>query len=94
MLGISDVLRSLAEQNMGGGFCIKAVLRYTLLYDVCFSFCLALARPLFCNEQILFLSWLKKEGLGVNFLNQDTGMIFLFIYNAINQKVFLVGKIS
>jgi len=34
---ISDVLRSVAEQNMGGGFCIKAVTRYTLLYDVCFS---------------------------------------------------------
>ena len=31
---ISDVLRSVAEQNMGGGFCIKAVTRYTLLADV------------------------------------------------------------
>ena len=49
---------------MGGGFCIKAVTRYTLLYDVCFSFCLALARPLFCNEQILFLSWRRGRGAG------------------------------
>ncbi|TRZ78678.1 hypothetical protein D4R87_00065 [bacterium] len=31
---ISDVLWSVAEQNMGGGFCIKAVTRYTLLADV------------------------------------------------------------
>ena len=39
--GISDVCRSVAEANMGGGFCIKAVTRYAVLYDVCFSFCLA-----------------------------------------------------
>ena len=32
----------------------RTVTRYAVLYDVCFSFCLALARPLFCNEQILF----------------------------------------
>jgi len=38
---ISDVLRSEAEQNMGGGFCIKAVTRYTLLSDVIKSFCFA-----------------------------------------------------
>ena len=49
---------------MGGGFCIKAVTRYAVLYDVCFSFCLALARPLFCNEQILFLSWRRGRGAG------------------------------
>jgi len=47
--GISDVCRSVAEANMGGGFCIKAVTRHAVLYDVCFSFCLALARPLFYN---------------------------------------------
>jgi hypothetical protein len=40
-IGISDVCRSVAEANMGGGFCIKAVTRYAVLYDVCFSFCLA-----------------------------------------------------
>ena len=32
--GISDVCRSVAEANMGGGFCIKAVTRYAVLYDV------------------------------------------------------------
>jgi len=63
--GISDVCRSVAEANMGEGFCIKAVTRYAVLYDVCFSFCLAIARPLFCNEQILFLSWHRgKIGWG------------------------------
>jgi len=36
---ISDVLRSVAEQNMGGGFCIKAVTRYTLLADIFLFFC-------------------------------------------------------
>ena len=48
---------------MAGGFCIKAVTRYAVLYDVYFSFCLALARPLFCNEQILFLSVLISQSL-------------------------------
>ena len=32
--GISDVCRSVAEANMGGGFCIKAVTRYAVLCDV------------------------------------------------------------
>jgi len=32
--GISDVCRSVAEANMGGGFCIKAFARYAVLYDV------------------------------------------------------------
>ena len=49
---------------MGGGFCIKAVTRYAVLYDVCFSFCSASAEPLFYNEQILFLSWRRGRGAG------------------------------
>ena len=28
--GISDVCRSVAKANMGGGFCIKAVTRYAV----------------------------------------------------------------
>ena len=41
---ISDVLRSEAEQNMGGGFCIKAVTRYAVLCDVMKSFIFAIAK--------------------------------------------------
>ncbi len=41
-----------------------AVVAYTLLYDVCFSFCSASAELLFCNEQILFLSWRRGRGAG------------------------------
>jgi len=37
---------------MGEGFG-KARAVYALLYDVCFSFCLAAARPLLYNDQIL-----------------------------------------
>jgi len=42
--GISDVCRSVAEANMGGGFCIKAVTRYAVLCDVCFFFSFRLKR--------------------------------------------------
>ena len=52
---ISDVLRSEAEQNMGGGFCIKAVTRYTLLSDVIKSFCFAKQNIILGLFFILFL---------------------------------------
>ena len=51
-----------AEQNMGGGFCIKAVTRYTLLADVFLFFCPALAGLVLKNFQISFSFWAKGRG--------------------------------
>ncbi|HBU06930.1 MAG TPA: hypothetical protein DEB09_02510, partial [Candidatus Magasanikbacteria bacterium] len=51
---ISDVLRSVAEQNMGGGFCIKAVTRYTLLADVFLFFFPTAVGIVLKNFQISF----------------------------------------
>jgi len=62
---------------MGGGFCIKAVTRYTLLYDVCFSF-LPNRAALFWREQIYFRLGAGAEGLGVNALTTSCQSFLLF----------------
>jgi len=45
---------AIAEQNMGGGFCIKAVTRYTLLADVFLFFCFLIRKLVLKNFQISF----------------------------------------
>ncbi len=76
---ISDVLRSVAEQNMGGGFCIKAVTRYTLLADVFLFFCFLIRKLVLKNFQIFFFRFgFWAEGLGVNAQNPKLLIIFYY----------------
>ena len=64
--GISDVCRSVAKANMGGGFWIKAVTRYAVLYDVCFSFSDDSRTLFYYKNKFYFCLGVGAEGLGVN----------------------------
>jgi hypothetical protein len=79
--GIYEVCRSVAEANMDEGFCLKAVTRYAVLYDVNLSSSLFSAPyyQLFPKKIDLFVFGFGKRGIkGVNSQSQKL-LILLFV---------------
>jgi len=62
---------------MGGGFCIKAVTRYAVLYDVHVFLLICDSKSLLKKNLILFFCFGRRaEGLGVNAQNPKLLILF------------------
>lgn len=61
---------------MGGGFCIKAVTRYTLLADVFLFFCFLIRKLVLKNFQISF-SVLGEGQRGIKGVNSRSPKLFI-----------------
>ena len=89
-LRISDVLRSVAEQNMGGGSA-RAVTRYTLLADVFLFFCFLIRKLVLKNFQISF-SVLGEGQSGIKGVNcHSLKLVIVFNLQSSFVVLFLVN---